>query len=154
MKDVELLRQEMRYADARLQEFCSRQVPAELFHYTLSQMRTIRMVYMLTRDLPGGIQLKTLAGKLGVTPAAASEMVDTLVRKGALLRNSDPADRRAVLLSVGDELLQRFDDCERKLSRITRNFLDTLSPEEVKTTLAVAHKFSEFISDDDNLPES
>ena len=153
MKDAELLRQEVRYADSRIQEFCSRQVPAELFHYTLSQMRTIRMLYMLTRELPAGVQLKMLAGKLGVTPAAASEMVDTLVRKGAVIRNSDPADRRAVLLQVGEELSEKFDACDRKLSRLARNFLDTLSQEEVRTALSVAQKFSDFVSDDDNFPE-
>ncbi len=109
---------------------------------------------MLTRDLPDGVQLKVLAAKLGVTPAAASEMVDTLVRKNALVRSSDPADRRAVLLRVGEALSVRFSDCDKKLSKLTRNFLDTLSPDEVKTVLAVAHKFSEFVSDDDNFPEA
>ena len=147
------LRRNMRRTELRIKEYCANQVPIELFHYTLSQMRAIDTLYSLIRETGTGVQLKVLAEKLAITPAAASEMVDTLVRKGALIRRSDPADRRAVLLQVGDELSEKFDACDRKLSRLTRNFLDTLSPEEVRTALNVAQKFSDFVSDDDNFPE-
>ena len=153
MKDAEFLRHEIRYAEAKINDFCARQVPTELFHYTLSQMRTIRVLYALTREMPDGVQLKVLAERLGVTPAAASEMVDMLVRKGALLRHSDPTDRRAVLLQVGDTLLERFDKCEKKILQLTRNFLNTLSAEEVATVLEVSKKFSAFVGDSDNFPE-
>ena len=33
------LRRNMRRTEMRIKEFCARQVPTEIFHYTLSQMR-------------------------------------------------------------------------------------------------------------------
>jgi DNA-binding MarR family transcriptional regulator len=153
-KNAEILRNEIRYAEGRVNDFCAKQVPTEMFHYTLSQMRTIRTLYSLTRELPGGVQLKVLAERLAVTPAAASEMVDTLVRKGALIRRSDPSDRRAVLLQVGDQLRERFENCEEKLDLLALNFLKTLSAAEVETIVEVSRKFSAFVSDSENLPEA
>ena len=153
MKEAEILCREMRAAEVRVNEFCAKQVPSEVFYYTLSQMRTIRTLYSLTQDYPGGVQLKMLAEKLGVTPAAASEMVDTLVRKGALSRRSDPADRRAVLLQVSDPLRERFEKCEKSLQQIVGNFLKTLPENEVAILLSASEKFSAFVNDSDNLPE-
>ena len=154
MNNAEILRQEFRTAETRVNEFFARQVPAEVFRYTLSQMRTIRMLYNLTLDAPAGIQLKMLAEKLHVTPAAASEMVDTLVRKGAIIRESDPSDRRAVLLRVVETLRARYEDCEKQLCKLTAKFLDTLTPGEVETVLKAAKRFSEFVSDEENFPGS
>ena len=86
IKKAEILCREISNCETRVNEFCAKQVPAELFRYTLNQMRTIRAVQQLTQEYPAGVQLKMLAEKLNVTPAAASEMVDTLVRKGAILQ--------------------------------------------------------------------
>ena len=153
IKKAEILCREISNCETRVNEFCAKQVPAELFRYTLNQMRTIRAVQQLTQEYPAGVQLKMLAEKLNVTPAAASEMVDTLVRKGAILRQSDPADRRAVLLQVGDTLRERFDKCEKNLHLLVANFLETLDDSEVATVMAVAEKFSNYVADSQNLPE-
>ena len=147
------LRTNRRHTEMRIKEFCARQVPAEIFHYTLSQMRAIDTLYSLTRDTGKGVQLKVLAESLAITPAAASEMVDTLVRKGAIIRKNDPDDRRAVRLYVGEKLQERFEKCELMLDDITRRFLATLSPEEVKTFVNVTSKFAAFTADPDNFPE-
>ncbi|MBE6357039.1 MAG: MarR family transcriptional regulator [Lentisphaerae bacterium] len=147
------LRRNLRFSERRIKEFCAKQVPAEIFHYTLSQMRAIDMLYTLTRDTGNGIQLKVLAENLNITPAAASEMVDTLVRKGAIIRRNDPADRRAVRLYVGDKLREGFEYCENQMNVITADFLATLSAAEAECFTSVAEKFAEFTADPDNLPE-
>ena len=147
------LRSNRRSTEMRIKEFCARQVPAEIFHYTLSQMRAIDTLYALTRDSGEGVQLKALAEKLGITPAAASEMVDTLVRKGAIIRRNDPNDRRAVRLYVGEKLQDRFEACEKALDNLTERFLSTLSQDEVDTIIAVTGKFAEFTADPDNFAE-
>lgn len=153
MHDGERLRQELRSAEVRVNEYFTEQVPTEVFRYTLNQMRTIRTLYELTADLPSGVQLKQLAEKLHVTPAAASEMVDTLVRKGAILRLSDPSDRRAVRLKVGDQLREKFESCERQLCELTDRFLATRTEAEVQTALKMAKAFAEFVADKSNFPE-
>ena len=153
MKNAEILYREMVQAEAHINEFCAKQVPTELFRYTLNQMRTIRTLQNLTQEYPAGVQLKMLAEKLDVTPAAASEMVDTLVHKGAIMRRSDPSDRRAILLQVSDPLRERFERCEKNLILLVNNFLATLDKSEVNTVMAVAEKFSAFVHNDKNLPE-
>ena len=80
-------------------------------------------------------------------------MVDTLVRKGAIIRRNDPSDRRAVRLYVGDKLREGFEYCEDQMNVITANFLSTLSAQEVDCFISVAEKFAGFTSDPDNLPE-
>lgn len=147
------LRNNHRVSNTRIKEFCASQVPAEIFHYTLSQMRAIDTLYALTRDTGKGVQLKVLAERLSITPAAASEMVDTLVRKGALIRKSDPDDRRAVRLYVGEVLQQRFEKCENQLDDLMGRFLETLSASEVENFVAVSRKFASFTADPDNFPE-
>ena len=151
--EAETLRQEIRTAESRVNEYLSVQIPPELFRYTLNQMRTIRTLYALNLEFPDGVQLKVLAEKLHVTPAAASEMVDTLVRKGAVRRRSDPAARRAVLLQVDGEIRERFEQGEKALCLLTGNFLATLTEAEVATVLDVAGKFARFVGDEDNFPE-
>ena len=147
------LRKNMRRTELRIKEFCARQVPTEIFHYTLSQMRAIDTLYSLNRDTGKGIQLKVLAENLSITPAAASEMVDTLVRKGAIIRKNDPDDRRAVRLYVGEELQNRFEECELQLNELIANFLKTLSSAEVEAFINVSDKFANFTSDPTNFPE-
>ena len=143
----------MRFSERRIKEFCASQVPTEIFHYTLSQMRAIDTLYSLNRDSGAGVQLKVLAETLAITPAAASEMVDTLVRKGAIIRKSDPADRRAVRLFVGDTLRERFEDCESALNGLMERFLATLSENEKDVFCEVAEKLARFTADTDNFPE-
>lgn len=150
---IGLLRKNMRRAERKIKEFCASQVPVEIFHYTLSQMRAIDTLYSLTRDTGDGVQLKILAEKLAITPAAASEMVDTLVRKGAIIRKSDPADRRAVRLHVGDSLRERFEACDMYLNKLTAGFMRTLPENEVEVFMHVVEKFAEFTDDQDNFSE-
>lgn len=143
------LRINCRGIQRKVNEFCGRQIPAEIFHYTLSQMRAVGALYNLTCESGKGVQLKVLAEKLAITPAAASEMVDTLVRKGAIIRKNDPDDRRAVRLYVGEVLQERFGKCEIAMDNLTRRFLATLKPEEVEIFTSVIGKFAEFTDDPD-----
>ena len=147
------LRRNLRFSERRIKEFCAKQVPAEIFHYTLSQMRAIDTLYALTRDSGNGIHLKELAESLAITPAAASEMVDTLVRKGAIIRKNDPNDRRAVRLYVGESLQARFEECESQLDDLMARFLGTLPASEVEVFEKVIAKFSDFTADPTNFPE-
>ena len=150
---IKKIRRDMRFTELKIKEFCAKQVPTEIFHYTLSQMRAIDTLYALTRDSGSGIQLKVLAESLAITPAAASEMVDTLVRKGAISRKSDPADRRAVRLHLGETLQERFEACEHQLDDLIGDFLATLSETERETFLAVSAKLADFVADPENFPE-
>ena len=150
---VRRLRRSMRQTDVRIKEYCSSQVPAEVSRYTLSQMRAIDTLYELTREAGGGIQLKLLANTLAITPAAASEMVDTLVRKGVIVRESDPVDRRAVRIRVSDRLCRRFEAVSARFDEFLGAFLRSLPPSEAKNFVAVSEKFADFADDPEHFPE-
>ncbi len=58
----------------------------------------------------GACGVSDIAAQLGVTSAAASQMIDRLAQSGLLERAEDPSDRRAkqlTLTSKGQALLQR-----------------------------------------------
>ena len=147
------LRRNHRISDMKIKAFCVKYIPAEIFHYTLSQMRAINTLYAVMQETGKGVKLKTLAEKLSITAAAASEMVETLVRKGAIVRKNDPDDRRAIRLYICDKIIERFENCEVKLDGLMRNFLNTLDENEVETFISVSRKFAAFTADPDNFPE-
>ena len=91
-----------------IRDLCSAKVPLSLGHYTGSQLRMITRIYELTRNSSDGLQLKTLAKVLHITPAATSEMVETLVKRGALERRIAANDRRAMSLRLSRELENCF----------------------------------------------
>ncbi|MGN6743738.1 MAG: MarR family winged helix-turn-helix transcriptional regulator [Amnibacterium sp.] len=69
-----------------------------------------------------------LAGRLGLSPGATTELVDRLERAGHLLRQRDLADRRRVRLvpspSARDEVLGRLGSLLDALDAIANDFSD------------------------------
>lgn len=47
--------------------------------------------------------MSELSEQFGVTPAAASQLVDKLVQSGLIERTEDPKDRRAKMLNLTDK---------------------------------------------------
>ena len=116
-----------------------------LYRLTYNQLRMIRCVYVYKYEKNEiGISLKVLAEQLGITPAAASEMVDTLVNKGVLTRTPDPRDRRAIAISVSDELQKRIFSSEDGFDRVTSDFLATLSSEDQVNFIRTVNLWAEF----------
>lgn len=82
-------------------------------------------------DELSGIQLKTamqvsihqpmslneLAEKLGVSAPSASVMVDRLVEKQVLTRESDPSDRRRIQLNVHDRVQEDMNEMHQRFHR-------------------------------------
>jgi DNA-binding MarR family transcriptional regulator len=56
-----------------------------------------------------GIGVKELAASLGITSSAATQLVDSLVKKGLLIRQPSEEDRRALRLSLPEESRKRID---------------------------------------------
>ena len=129
------------------------------YQLTYNQLRMIHRVYLYQEENNGhGISLKVLAERLGITPAAASEMVDTLVKKSVLTRSVDSVDRRAISIVVSEELQKRFQATEEAYDVCCMKFLDILSSEEraffVQTVERLAAYAKEnFDADNDGSPE-
>ncbi len=65
----------------------------------------------------GACGVSDIGVSLGVTSAAASQMIDRLVHMGLLERAEDPTDRRVKLLNLTDAgrgLLQRSEEARRR----------------------------------------
>ena len=107
----------------------------QLFKLTLNQLRMIKNVHGLTEESGGGIKLKELAESLDITPAAASEMVETLVGKGVLTRVNSSLDRRSVSIQLGDSLKKNLRSREAVFDRAVSGFLDVMPEAERKLFL-------------------
>ena len=116
------------------------------YQVTVSQLKMVRTVYELTCAAGSGVALKSVAQKLGTTAAAASEMVDVLVRKKILERKQDPDDRRQVRIQLIPELFSHFKHIEEHFSDITAEFTATLSPEEQAFFKSCSARFNAFVS--------
>ena len=80
-EDANIVWRQMFMASDRMRDIGAADYEPLLANMTFNQLRMIKIVYQLNRDFPDGVTLKVLAESLSITPAAASEMVDALVRK-------------------------------------------------------------------------
>jgi DNA-binding MarR family transcriptional regulator len=99
---------------------------------TRSQGNTVIAVRQLSEDYPEGVTLKKLAETIGVTPAAASVMVDLLVKKKMLKRTRSKSDRRSILIRLAPETSRLFEISEQSLRRSVMSLLDLLGPETLR----------------------
>jgi len=116
---------------------------------TFRQHQVIREVYLLTQKQPEGVQLKQLAERLGLSPGTASEAVETLVRKKALVRETCATDRRSVRIRVspqGQNMIRIGIDQYLQDSAL---LLSALSPEEAVQLIAALKRLVEKIPDPD-----
>lgn len=113
----------------------------QLFKLTLNQLRMVKNVHGLVGQSGSGVKLKALAESLDITPAAASEMVETLVGKGVLTRVSSSLDRRSVSIQLGDKLQKRFRGREEAFDRLALEYLAALPEEEKEKFISVLEGF-------------
>lgn len=113
-----------------LEEVCAQPLSRSQFHL-------LKLI-----SLNGQHQVGEAAEFLGVTPPAATQNIDKLVRQGLLLRTPSKGDRRAVLLSAsakGRRLVQRYEELKR--SRLTP-ILAEFTREELEQLTHLLERFS------------
>jgi len=71
-----------------------------------------------------------LGEHLGVTSAAASQMLDRLVQLGLIQRSEDPDDRRVKILVLTEKGFQALEEGMRAQQDWIKELSDTLSAEE------------------------
>ncbi len=88
----------------------------------------------------GNCAVSDLSGHLGVTTAAASQMIDRLVQQGLLERSEDPNDRRAkqiTLTPAGRELVQTSIEARTRWMDDVATVLSSSEQAQVAAALAV-----------------
>lgn len=104
---------------------------------TKSTIAQVKMAGLILEHHGAGIMLKDLARDLGITPSAASQTVDALVREGIIERCVNENDRRSVLFCPSKKGLIHKKQRQKLLSELMDKLLVSVSPEERKTTLHV-----------------
>jgi len=83
-----------------------------LLHYSKENGLSMSQIGALFRvSHSGNCAVSDIGGEVGVTNAAASQMLDRLVQQGLILRSEDPTDRRMkqiVLTEKGRQALQEI----------------------------------------------
>ncbi|TDC40907.1 MarR family winged helix-turn-helix transcriptional regulator [Micromonospora sp. KC213] len=90
-------------------------------------------LHVLQQD--GPTTTGALANRVGLTPGAASRMVDRLVAAGCVKRVSDAADRRRVLVEATDEGLERANAHYAGLTARTREDLAAFGEDQLRALL-------------------
>jgi DNA-binding MarR family transcriptional regulator len=73
---------------------------------------------------------RQLAEAAGVTSPTATRMIDVLVSRGVVTRVEDPADRRAVLISLTDAGREALTAKLEEYRRVRERIAGTLAPDE------------------------
>jgi DNA-binding MarR family transcriptional regulator len=93
-------------------------------------------------------KMNELAKVMDVTTAAATGIVDRLVRCGYIMRAYDPKDRRVVnirLTQKGSELVKRIG---RQRNEVTREVFGKISKEERENYLAIMLHIRDVLTED------
>ncbi|MFF7646882.1 MarR family transcriptional regulator [Streptomyces canus] len=88
--------------------------------------------FAFTRLAPDGATVTELAGHLGVTKQAASQLVDEIVRKGYAERRPHPADARARLVVLTELGWACTRAAEEAAAEAVRAWTDVLGEGEVR----------------------
>jgi DNA-binding MarR family transcriptional regulator len=83
----------------------------------------------------GSSGVTDLGDHLGVTSAAASQMLERLVQQGLILRSEDPSDRRVKQIVLTDKGLQVLQESIRARQRWLYDLAETLSDSEKEATI-------------------
>ena len=124
-----------------------RNINARFERFSLNQLMLLNSLYSLTRDTDSGVPLKTLASGLEVTPATASEMVDTLVRRGILERRHSQIDRRAVEITLNAKWRDFFRANEDIYTRRVEAFFADRPPEERRQFERTVDELNRFLAE-------
>ena len=120
-----------------------RSMKPEAMHLTLAQMRCL---WVLSREAP--CTMRNLSRHLGVRPSTACEVVDALVKAKMVSRESDPNDRRAVILNLAPKG-RRFQDKHRASRREhLRSVIENLSTDERRAIVGALETLSAVLHSD------
>jgi DNA-binding MarR family transcriptional regulator len=78
------------------------------------------------------ITCNILSQKMGLSPSRGSRIIDGLVRKGYLLRTTNPEDRRSFVLSLSSKGIKIRKQIEQERNNCERRIREKLSTEELE----------------------
>jgi len=103
------------------------------------------LLWRLKRRAESGVpsRVTDIAGALHLTPAAVTQLVDELVRRGLVQRHRDERDRRAVLVDLTEAGSALLADQRQRRRSVVQDVLAALEPEERETLLRILRRLGE-----------
>lgn len=91
-----------------------------------------------------GISLTNLKQKLGTTMPFITTSVNTLLKKGALIKSADKNDARTKIVAITPSYRPTCMEIEKYLrARMRELFYSNITPEELRTYVTVLYKMSD-----------
>jgi DNA-binding MarR family transcriptional regulator len=107
-----------------------------------SQWMVLRIVYQ-----NDGIGVKEISHKLGISSSAATQLVDSLVKKGCLVREESVEDRRALKIRLSGKTKELIDVTSTQAIGKVQTIFDVLTDEEIQTFYKLSVKVANNILD-------
>jgi len=128
-------------------------VPKELLELDLT-MPQLKVVLLLF--LNGPLRMSVLASGLGVSLATTTGVVDRLVERGIILRESQPDDRRVVLCRLSDKGHKLTSGLWRSARERTRMLLKTIAPSKLALLTEALESLSQagMVTKEDAIPKT
>ena len=102
----------------------------KLYKLSVRQCAVLANIRRYTHSHTEGIPMSVLAERVGMSPSAASHMVDSLMSQGMVERHQGATDRRAVLVTISQSFLTLATSIEKAQQKAIDELKSVLSEEE------------------------
>ncbi len=90
----------------------------------------------------GSANMKEIANFLHISPPSATSVVNSLVKRGFIIRIGDESDRRAIRLQITETGRKLLHDSFKRMTGIIEKHINQLSESEKESFLSILHKIS------------
>lgn len=122
------------------------QISVALFSHRMAEagidLTSVQFAALMTLDEHSGIDQQTLAGMIAYDRVTIGGVVDRLVQKGLVLRETSPTDRRARVLALTGDGARLMEAAAPLVERIQDEILGALSAAEQETFVALLSKMT------------
>lgn len=112
----------------------------KLYKLSVRQCAVIANIRRYTQKHPEGIPMSVLAERVGMSPSAASHMVDSLMSQSMVERHQSPTDRRAVLVTISQSFLALAYSIDQAQQKTIDELRSILTEEESRIYDQVTNK--------------
>lgn len=112
----------------------------KLYKLSVRQCSVMANIRRYTQRHPQGVPMSVLAERAGMSPSAASHMVDSLMSQGMVERHQSPTDRRAVLVTISKAFQALASSIDKAQQQAMDELRAVLTEEERSTNRAVMEK--------------
>ncbi len=120
--------------------------------YSKASGLSMSQIHVLFQIHRRGLTVSEIGDELGVTNAAASQMLDRLVQEGLIVRSEDPHDRRVKQLVLTEKGRKILDETIQSRQAWLHDLSNRLSPAEQEQVIAALHVLIEKVEQLDQTP--